>query len=364
MTLKHPETIKREINRLLSGVGHEISEKFKNINGKTSQGNVPEELFQKRTSRRNRALISWKIVKQNKLDIQQLDTFENGICVEFVNNDYLNKSFSNDDTFIELKNRIGSDQNVSSIISFRVEDGDSGANIARSSYQNFQKEVHPFKLMPIKRKNAKIPGKDNSHWEGNYFALIKGGTHETIDSHENLNDQMLFNPAIEYANEQVCDDLDITLFYFYLHCHDIRNIISNKKDLNSIKRDCETYLKGRNYDEGNLYDYCKKHPCLSFSEGNLVDPIEVDTLNVQDFNTPWSFNDQKCIGICHNEAANKNIFRFDSKNGFVVSAARPTNLFWSKQSSNMIQQSFTLDEFFKLEEERVERRRLILEKIN
>ncbi len=350
--------MKNKIKGLLLGIGHEITEKFSNINGKTAQGDVPTALFQRRTSRRNRALISWKTVKENKLDIQQLNTFENGVCVEFVNNDYLNKSFSKDITFKGLKKLIGSDKNVSSIISFRAEDGDSGANIARSSFEKFKNTKHAFNLKPIKRKQKSIPGRGNEHWEGNFFSLIKGGKQKTINSHANMQDPILFNPAIEYANKQVCDDLYITLFYFFLHCHDIKNYI--KKDLTSIKNDCEGYLKRRNYDEGNLYSYCITHPCLSFSKSILVDPIEVEKLSVQDFNISWSFNNPKCIAICHNEAANKDRLKFDSKNNFVVSAARPTNMFWSRQSSNMIQQSFTLNEFFQLEKERVNRRKKFL----
>ena len=351
--------LKSKIRKLLKSIGPEISEKFSNINGKTAQGDVPISLFQRRTSRKNRVLISWKTVKKNQLNIQQLNTFKNGVCVEFVNGDYLNKSFTNDKVFLELKNRLGSDQNVTSIISFRAEDGDSGANVARRSYEKFIKANHSFSIEPIQRKQKSIPGKGNEHWKGNFFSLIKGGKQNTIDSHAKLADQILFNPAIEYANQQVCDDLYITLFYFFVHCHDAKNYIL-PKELASIKKDCESYLKTRDYDDNNLYDYCINHPCLSFSRGKLVDPIEVDKLNVQDFNVPWSFDDSKCIAICHNEAANKNVLKFDSSNNYIVSAARPTNMFWSKQSSNMIQQSYTLKEFFQLEEDRVKRRRKIL----
>ena len=35
---------------------------------------MPDELFQKRTSRKNRVLISWKTVKNNNLTVEQLET--------------------------------------------------------------------------------------------------------------------------------------------------------------------------------------------------------------------------------------------------------------------------------------------------
>ena len=77
-------------------------------------------------------------------------------------------------------------------------------------------------------------------------------------------------------------------------------------------------------------------------------------------NSKWDFNNPSTIAICHNEAANLDKFKFDSSNKFIVSAARPTNLFWSKQSSNMIQQSYSLKDFFELEAERVLRRKKFL----
>ena len=74
--------LKGRISYLLANIGHEVSEKFRNINGKTAQGNVPIELFQRRTSRRNRVLIPYKTVYKNNLTIEQLETFEGGVCVD------------------------------------------------------------------------------------------------------------------------------------------------------------------------------------------------------------------------------------------------------------------------------------------
>ena len=99
------------------------------------------------------------------------------------------------------------------------------------------------------------------------------------------------------------------------------------------------------------------HPSLTFQKGVLMDPIQVSEINVQDFNQEWNFDDPSIVAICHNEATNKDIIKFDKTNNYIVSAARPTNIFWSYQFSNMLQQSYTLEEFFKLEEKRVERRK-------
>ena len=46
-----------------------IKTKFSNICAKTGQYDVPSELFQKRTPRKNRVLLSWKDVKNNGLSM-------------------------------------------------------------------------------------------------------------------------------------------------------------------------------------------------------------------------------------------------------------------------------------------------------
>ena len=368
----HKKSIEKNISSIINKVGGGTIEKFKNINGKTARGNVPNELFQQRTSRENRVLISWKTIKKNNLTFDQLETFKGGVCVELVNDDYLQQNNHNDPFFKELTKRIGGNEIVSSIICFRTEDGDPGANIARESYEKYlELEPLPFKD-PITRiflknkdgeSHQKIPGKDNKYWEGNIYYLIKGGTQKTKSSHESLVTKFdqtpaLFNPAIEYANEEVCNDLLITLFYFFIHCHDITKYIQ-KDDLIKVKELCKSYLCKRNYDDGNLYDYCINHPSLIYQKGILMDPISVSKLSVQNFICPFSFENPLSIAICHNEAANKGLIKFDKTNNYVVTAARPTNMFWGLQSSNMIQQSYPLEEYFEVEKERVERRKKI-----
>lgn len=359
--------IKRNLKSLFSSIDPLVETKFSNINGKTAKVYVEDHLFQQRTPRTNRILIPWKSVNKNKLSIDELNTFSNGVCVEFVNYDFFNDDYLNNETFNELKTKLGSDDNVSSIISFKTEDGDPGANTARESFDKFKTQFPDFTFKPIVRKQQKFSrshlGKGNEKWEGNSYYVIKGGQQLEINSHKELSTErerkpQLFNPAIEYANQEVCDDILITLSYFFLHCHDIETYIE-KIDLKNLKHECESYLKNRDYDEGNLLEYCIKHPTLSFENGTLIDPIQVEKINVLDFKG-WDENDPLSIALCHNEAVNKNIIKFDTTNNYIVTAARPTNLFWSRQYSNMLQQSYTLNEFFELEAERVSRRKKFL----
>ena len=79
-----------------------------------------------------------------------------------------------------------------------------------------------------------------------------------------------------------------------------------------------------------------------------MDPIHVTPMSINDFKTSGT---ESSSVICHNEAANKNRFYFDSVQQFTLSPARPQNFFWSKHLSNMMQQNYNLDEYF-IEEER------------
>ena len=118
----------------LGKFGENIKTKLKNVCGKTGQYNVPKELFQKRTSRSNRVLISWRVVERNKLTIDQLETFSGGVAVEFVNNDFFDKSNKKNKVFNELTKRLGSDEIVSSIISIRSADGNSSSQEQRNAF--------------------------------------------------------------------------------------------------------------------------------------------------------------------------------------------------------------------------------------
>lgn len=332
-----------------------IHTKFTNICGKTGRYDVPEELFQKRTSRKNRILFPWESVKRNALTLEQLNTISNGVVVEFVNDDYF--SSSKDPLFIKLKNRLGSDENVSSIISIRTANGSSSSSVQRLAFQKLKKIFPDYKDHILRRKSNSSKG--NGSWEGFIYYSIRGGQQDIDVAYTNSNQYpLLFNPAVEYANEDVCLDIDLVLAYFALYS--IPELSRNEK-YNQIKRNVETMLSGEEctYDSGNLLDYCKKHYCLTFQSGILTDPIQMAEISIDDFSITDRKNDD-ILDLTHNEAANKSIFYFDSHKNTILSPARPQNLFWSKKLSNMMQQNFTLDAFFEHEENIVNKRKFIL----
>ena len=91
-------------------------------------------MFQKRTSRKNRALITWKTVERNKLSINHLQAFEGGVVVEFINEDYFDEKNLDHPVFNYLINKIGSDERVSAMISIRSEFGSSSSSLPREYF--------------------------------------------------------------------------------------------------------------------------------------------------------------------------------------------------------------------------------------
>jgi hypothetical protein len=357
--------LRRRVFNIWRAKDSEIITKFNNINGKTAIGDVPPELFQKRTSRTNRVLLPFKVIKNNQLEISKLNSFAGGVCVELVNYDLIDPTNFEYEGFTDLLSKIGSDELVSAMISFRSEEGDSGANAARSSYSEIMEKIVngeiDINLIPIERDDTKVwSGKgDNSVWKGNFFAGIRGGQQTGIESHKQLGEQLLFNPAIEYANPLVCEDINLVLSYFALHCHDISeggDVKIENETIEHIKKDIEDYLKSRQYNGCNLLDYCMKHPSLFVGEGVLIDPIQFKKISINFFNKNKA-NKMDVMNLCHDESVDKKRIYFDNQQQCLLTPARPNNFFWATNLSNMMQQNYTLKEYYQEEDERYRKRK-------
>ena len=361
--MKKSELISKAKNYLSGLVSDEeqqqnIKTKFGNVCGKTTKGSVPIELWQKRTHRKNRVLISWKTVKNNNLTLSQLETFSGGVVVEFINEDYFQEDDNSDSLFNVLKNRLGSDEVVSSMISIRNEDGGSSSNVARLAFSKLKNEIPDYEDHLIKRKSSvTYSGLGNDKWEGFIYYSIKGGQQDTIISHSEKPFPQLFNPAYEFANIDVCLDIDLVLIYFAMFSVNTKNLEIEKKTMfDSLIQDIEKSLKESFYDSGNLLDYCKNHPSMLMEPGNLFDPIQVEQINLVDFSIKDKKDDRN-LDLAHNEAVNKDKYYFDNSKQCILTPARPGNLSWSKQLSNMMQQNFSLTEYFEHEEKIVAKRR-------
>lgn len=345
-----------------------IKEKFSNITAKTGRYNVPEELFQKRTPRKNRVLISWKTVKENNLTIEQLSTFSGGVTVEFVNNDFFADENQTDPLFVTLKGKLGSNEIVSSIISIRSEAGSSSSEEQRNAYEKLIEDtlveyngnsvvLNKDNLENYYLKKVGTPGGiGNEKWEGFIFISIRGGQQDTITSHKG--NITLFNPACEYASDEVGEDINLVMGYFAL-----RSIRSQRKqtdDFYKLLEKVKNMLKKTEYNtnefKGDLLDYCESHPSIVFSDDEyLCDPIQIEPINIKDFSVDDK-NLPEAIDFTHSEAVFFEKYYWDEDRKQILSPSRPTNVFWSKHLSNMMQQNFTLDDYFKEEYDRVMKR--------
>ncbi len=352
---------------------YEIDVKLENVCGKTGPYYVPKALFTERTKRNNRVLLPWKSVVSNNLTYEQLNTFENGVVVEFLNNDYFIESNRNNPLFNLLRDKLGSDENVSSIISIHTEEGSSSSAVPRSAFSKlidntecFYKGEHVivtednyrnYILRKLTGPREKHSNEGNDKWDGFIFVSIRGGQQDVLETHGG-NGITLFNPACEYASEDVSLDINLVVSYYIL-----KSITDDLHGLQQLIHELEECLVQINYDSdaytGNLLDRCKANYSLSLVDNQLTDPIQLKQIHVEHF-AKETERDDNSIDLTHLDSVNNDRFYWDRIHECLLSPARPDNLFWSFHLSNMMQQNFTLDEFFVLERQRVERRIEIL----
>lgn len=332
-----------------------IVAKFKNISGKTGQYFVPDTLFQKRTNRKNRVLIPFEHILDNHITYKELGKFEGGVVVEFVNNDYFDQlnlpENKQNDVFKRLKDKLGSDENVSAMIDIRSE-GESSSQVQREALEKVKKFLQnkniPVEDALIKRKklNKKtFPGQGNEYWQGFLYYRIKGGQQDAIDSHEKygLSSEKvnLFNPSVEYASSTVGDDLTLVLIYFALFS--IPTERRNEQWKNMVS-EIENYFKTKNYDGKNLYEYAFNHISLKLEPGKLMDPIQIKPIIIEDFII--KNRDEEALDLTHQSSVRRHSYKYDPQIDELLSPARPTNIFWSKHLSNMMQQDYSLKDYF------------------
>ena len=363
--------------RFLRYFGTNMQAKFSNICSKTGSYAVPLELFQKRTPRKNRALISWEAVKRNNLTLEQLDTFEGGVVIEFINNDFFDNANQTNDLFNKLKNRLGSDENVSSMISIKSEAGSSSSAVQREAFAKLTNNTvvnyrgsdisinkSNYKEYAIKQ-NISGKGQGNETWSGFLFISIKGGQQDKIETHAGK-EMTLFNPACEYASADVCEDINLVMSYYAIISIDEETLkhedIEKWREYKFLIKDIEKMLKTIEYDypgyKGNLYDYVKEQYSVSLVPGQLTDPIQLTKITIDKFDISTRTEDS--IDFTHEEAVIFETYYWDKVKKCILSPARPTNVFWSYHLSNMMQQNYSLDDYFKYEESRFKKRQELI----
>ena len=169
----------------------------------------------------------------------------------------------------------------------------------------------------------------------------------------------LFNSACEYANDEVCRDIDLVLGYVAMKAINPNELNKDMKELyDGLMKKLKIVMENVDYDlngkQYSLYEYCSIHPSVKLVDNQLTDPIQLIKLNIENFNIPD--NSDASIDLTHNEAVNNELFYWDDKRKCILSPARPTNIFWPYHLSNMMQQNYNLKEFIDYEEEIYTRR--------
>ena len=145
-----------------------------------------------------------------------------------------------------------------------------------------------------------------------------------------------------------------------MHSFDLGDREENSELLKEIEDQLKetAYKETENEDTFTLFDYCKeKLNCIK--DDDLVDPLtkeeikfeyfaynigKTETLNLGTDESPFKVDWDCSIDVAHREAAKFQKFYVDDIRKTILTAARPTNLFWAFHTSNMIQQNFTMEE--------------------
>lgn len=75
-----------------------------------------------------------------------------------------------------------------------------------------------------------------------------------------------------------------------------------------------------------------------------MDPIQVEPIKIEDFTRKQ--RDEDAVDITHQISVKRHSYVWDENLNILLTPARPTNLFWSKHLSNMMQQDYSLKDYF------------------
>ena len=180
--------LKARLNSFFNAINPKIKTKFLNIVAKTRKNDIPSNIWLNRTPRYSRVLIPWKKVKLNNITFQQLQSFSGGVVVEFINEDWFDETNQTNPVFIQLQSCLGSDETVSSIISFRSEGGTISSAHPQGFFNRFiagtmltyngvritvtQDNYKDYLLTQLSSGQT-----GNEKWTGFLYYSIKGGVH-------------------------------------------------------------------------------------------------------------------------------------------------------------------------------------------
>lgn len=343
-TRKHTERksdIVKELTQHFGNYNPKIKTKLDNINKAGSTNSIP--CTTKRVSQNSRIYLPYDIIIKNKLSLEELNTYSNGICIGITPSKFneLCKNDQNSKLDNHIINNIGSDENVSAIVVIMKISGYSGSNKERQEKLILDELIKKNNWKPIIRKTIIKKtdiNKGNDKWEGHYYYNISGGQQESHKSWEEKEEQIFTTHKGFMSNNEVINMVKKSLIYMMLFVYDIDKVIDNNK-VEEYKSTLENELKNKFYINKSCYQLIKQLECFD-KDNNLISPIMCNKISIDDFGEIHKLN------ISHNVAVSKNIIQYCDINKIMLSDYRPGNLFWDFEIANMRQQDNTIEEYW------------------
>ncbi len=197
------------------------------------------ELGLRRIARHQRSGINFETInnlikpKYNKKTISFLDkTFENG-CVIILNNDDFLKLKEDDEIDQCIKERLGSNKKVSSIV--------------------FINDINALNMMkPIIKENnwselekTSNNNSGNEHWKGQYAIVIRGGIKTPIEKGK----IQLFNMDYDYASKETEIAIEAQMTLMLLKSTDPEKLLTTPNDLKEIKLEYTEYCNKKSLND-------------------------------------------------------------------------------------------------------------------
>ena len=246
-----------------------IVQKIINNNGKCGTKSI---LPTQRTTCSGRCLIPYEVVmNSNCNDEKKLRTFNEGLTINLINEDYFNVKEKDDDFSKYAIEEIGGEKIVSSMVSAMSVNGDSGSAHALKCFNLLESEIKKRSWVPLKRKPEYVSddgkryeslvtsGNDKIH--GHYYVDVSGGNNKNKKNKEIKREHQCFIAYYDYANKEVALHINVKMMYELLHCFDIEDCLT-PREIDEMKHVFETFLKGIYYDDGCLYDSHVMRKCL------------------------------------------------------------------------------------------------------
>lgn len=338
----------KEIGKKMKDYEPSGATKLDNINKASLDTSIPCTTH--RVPQNSRMILPYELVTKNNLTIQKLNTYSNGVCIEILPSTFkeLTNNSHNNELDDYIINNIGSNNNVSVIVSITKSAGFSGSSKEREEKKILDELIKDHNWKPIVKKTKQNKGNDK--WEGHYYYNISGGQQTTLKSWEGKEEQIFTTYKGFMSSLKVINAVKASLFYPLLFVYDIDKIIDNNEDVIKYKLILENYLKKKNYMGKSCYNSIIELKCID-KNGHLISPITFDKISIDDFCIKNKLN------ISHNVAVSKKIILFCNENQVMLSDYRPGNLFWDFKIANMRQQDDTIEEYWKEIERNIELRK-------